>query len=173
MRAWTVGHSTHTFDMFVGLLAAHEIAVLVDVRTVPNSRRHPHFGADALAHNLPDRGVTYRRCPALGGWRRKVPDSPNGGWRNESFRGYADYAMTGEFGDALAEFRGLAAERRTAMMCAEALWWRCHRRLIADRLVVMGDDTVCHIDSDGRASEHRLTAFAAVDAAAGITYPPA
>ena len=100
-----------------------------------------------------------------------VPDSPNGGWRNESFRGYADYAMSGEFREALAELRGLAAERHSAMMCAEALWWRCHRRLIADRLVGLGD-TVCHIGSDGRVSAHRLTAFAAVDSAGGITYPP-
>jgi uncharacterized protein (DUF488 family) len=172
MRVWTVGHSTHALDVFVGLLREHEIALLLDVRTVPNSRRHPHFGADALAGSLPDRGVGYQRCPALGGWRRTVADSPNGGWRNESFRGYADYAMSCGFAETLAVLRGMAAERRTAIMCAEALWWRCHRRLIADRLVVSGD-TVCHIGPDGRASAHRLPAFARVDAAGGVTYPEA
>jgi uncharacterized protein (DUF488 family) len=172
MRVWTVGHSTHTLDVFVELLSVHEIALLIDVRTVPNSRRHPHFGADALAASLPDRGVAYARSPALGGWRRTVPDSANGGWQNASFRGYADYAMSCEFAEALAELRDMAAERRTVIMCAEALWWRCHRRLIADRLVVSGD-TVCHIGSDGRAYAHRLSAFAAVDAAGGVTYPEA
>jgi uncharacterized protein (DUF488 family) len=172
MRTWTIGHSTHTLDGFVGLLAAHEIALLVDVRTVPRSRRHPHFGTDALAQSLPGRGIAYRRCAGLGGWRRAAADSPNGGWRNESFRGYADYAMSGAFAAALAELREMAAERRTAVMCAEALWWRCHRRLIADHLVVAGD-TVCHIGSDGRAAEHGLTAFAVVDAAGGVTYPAA
>ena len=170
MRAWTIGHSTHTLDVFIELLAAHEIALLVDVRTVPRSRRQPHFGTEALTLELPDRGVAYRRSPALGGWRRTGPGSPNGGWRNASFRGYADHAMSGEFAEALAELRDLVARQRTAVMCAEALWWRCHRRLIADRLVVMGD-TVCHIGSDGRASAHRLTEFAVVDAAGGVTYP--
>lgn len=170
MTVWTVGHSTHSLDVFVELLTVHEIALLVDVRTAAGSRRHPHFGADALATSLPDRGVAYRRCQALGGWRRPVADSPNGGWRNESFRGYADHAMSEEFARALAELRGMASEQRTVMMCAEALWWRCHRRLIADRLVVSGD-TVCHIGSDGHACAHRLSAFATVDAAGGVTYP--
>ena len=105
MRAWTIGHSTHPLDVFVGLLARHEIALLVDVRTVAASRRHPHFGADALGHHLADHGVAYRRMPALGGWRRTSPDSPNGAWRNASFRGYADYAMSRGFAEALAEFR--------------------------------------------------------------------
>jgi uncharacterized protein (DUF488 family) len=172
MKVWTIGHSTHTLDVFVGLLAAHEISLLVDVRTVPRSRRHPQFGTDALAQGLHGRGVMYRRCPALGGWRRSVAGSPNGGWRNESFRGYADYAMSSEFAEGLAELREMASQRRTVMMCAEALWWRCHRRLIADRLVVIGD-TVCHIGSDGRAHPHSLSVFAVVDAAGGVTYPAA
>jgi uncharacterized protein (DUF488 family) len=170
MTVWTVGHSTHSLDVFVELLRVSEIALLIDVRTAPGSRRHPHFSADALEASLPERGIAYRRCQALGGWRRRVADSPNGGWRNESFRGYADYAMSNEFAGALTELRGVASEQRTVMMCAEALWWRCHRRLIADRLVVNGD-TVCHIGSDGHAHTHRLTAFAAVDAAGGVTYP--
>ena len=172
MRIWTIGHSTHTLDGFAGLLAAHEIALLGDVRTVPRSRRHPHFGTEELARSLPERGIAYRRFPALGGWRRAAGDSPNGAWRNASFRGYADHTMSGEFREALAMLREAAAERRTAIMCAEALWWRCHRRLIADRLAAAGD-TVCHIGSDGRATEHALTAFAEVHADGGITYPAA
>jgi uncharacterized protein (DUF488 family) len=172
MRIWTIGHSTNTLDEFVGLLAAHEIALLVDVRTVPRSRRHPHFGTEELARSLPARDISYRRCPALGGWRRAAADSPNGAWRNASFRGYADHTMSGEFGEALAILRSVAAERHTAIMCAEALWWRCHRRLIADRLVAAGD-AVCHIGSDGRATTHTLTEFAEVDAGGGITYPAA
>jgi uncharacterized protein (DUF488 family) len=113
--------------------------------------------------------VEYLRLSRLGGWRRPAPESPNGAWRNESFRGYADYAMSDEFAQGLAELRELAAIKATAMMCSEALWWRCHRRLVADRLVVAGD-TVCHIGSDGQASEHELTPFAVI-ATSGVTYP--
>ena len=170
MTVWTVGHSNHSFEVFAGLLEAHRIALVADVRTAAGSRRHPQFGSGALAEALPARGIAYRRLEALGGWRRAREDSPNGGWRNASFRAYADYAMTPEFAAGLEELRALAAEQRTAIMCAEALWWRCHRRLIADRLVVAGD-TVCHIGSDGRASEHRLTPFARVRGTR-ITYPP-
>ena len=109
MKVWTVGHSTHSFDAFTALLAAHDIALLADIRTVPKSRRHPHFHADALARSLPDRGVAYLHLPRLGGFRRPRPDSPNGAWRNESFRGYADYAMGDEFAKGLAQLRELAA----------------------------------------------------------------
>ena len=170
MKIWTVGHSTHGFDEFVALLARHGITLLADVRTVPKSRRHPHFNADALARALPDHGLVYRHLPRLGGWRRPIADSPNGGWRNESFRGYADYAMGGEFAAGLAELGELATKDRVAIMCSEVLWWRCHRRLIADRLLLSGD-TVCHIGSDGRASVHELTPFASVGADGQITYP--
>lgn len=170
MQVWTVGHSTHSTDAFLALLAAHEIARVADIRTVPKSRRHPHFGAEALARSLREGGVAYSYLPRLGGWRRPAADSPNGAWRNRSFRGYADYAMGDEFALGLAELRRLATAERTAMMCSEALWWRCHRRLVADRLVAAGD-SVCHISSDGRASEHHLTPFATVDAGAQITYP--
>jgi len=171
MTVWSVGHSTHTLDGFVALLTAHDIARLADVRTVPWSRRHPQFRADSLARALPDRGVAYLHLPQLGGWRRAAADSPNGGWRNLSFRGYADYAMGPEFAEGLAQLRALAATQTTAMMCSEALWWRCHRRLIADRLVVAGD-LVCHIGSDGRAVAHQLTRFAMVGSDGDITYPP-
>lgn len=167
---WTVGHSTHSGDAFEALLAAHEIEQVADVRTVPKSRRHPHFQADILARDLRARGVAYAHLPRLGGWRSARSDSPNGAWRNTSFRGYADYAMSEEFATGLAQLRELAATRRTAIMCSEALWWRCHRRLIADRLVVVGD-SVSHINSNARASAHQLTAFAVVGPDLQITYP--
>jgi len=172
MNVWTVGHSTHSIDAFVALLIAHEIAQVVDIRTVPKSRRRPHFNADALAESLPERGMAYMHLARLGGWRRAETDSPNGAWRNLSFRGYADYAMGEEFAQGLAQLRRLAAAARTAMMCSEALWWRCHRRLVADNLVVAGD-SVWHIGSDGRASPHELTPFATVGHDGRITYPPA
>jgi uncharacterized protein (DUF488 family) len=169
MKVWTVGHSTHPLDAFVALLAAHDIAQVADIRTAPRSRRHPHFDTDALALSLPERGMAYVHLPRLGGWRHANADSPNGGWRNLSFRGYADYAMRDEFADGLAQLRGIAAKRRTAVMCSEAPWWRCHRRLVADRLLVAGD-TVCHISSGGRVSAHQLTAFATVERDGLITY---
>jgi uncharacterized protein (DUF488 family) len=169
MHVWTVGHSTHSIDAFVALLVAQGIEQVADVRTVPKSRRHPHFHTDALAQSLPERGLAYVHLPRLGGWRHADAESPNRGWRNASFRGYADYAMGGEFAEGLAELRQLARTRPTTMMCSEALWWRCHRRLIADRLVVAGD-TVLHISSSGRISEHELTPFATIGPSGQITY---
>jgi uncharacterized protein (DUF488 family) len=169
MNVWTVGHSTHPLDAFVALLVAHDIAGVADIRAVPRSSRHPQFDADALGRGLPGRGVAYVHLPRLGGWRHANADSPNDAWRNLSFRGYADYAMGDEFADGLVQLRAIAAEQRTAMMCSEALWWRCHRRLIADRLLVAGD-TVCHISSGGRVSEHQLTPFATVGSDGLITY---
>jgi uncharacterized protein (DUF488 family) len=169
---WTVGHSSHPLDTFVALLAAHDITLVADIRTVPKSRRHPHFHTDALAQSLPARGMAYTHLPQLGGWRRAASDSPNGAWRNLSFRGYADYAMSDEFAEGLARLRELAGAHATAMMCSEALWWRCHRRLIADRLAVAGQ-TVWHIGSDGRRSAHRVTPFAAVGVDGNVTYPAA
>jgi uncharacterized protein (DUF488 family) len=170
MRLWTIGHSTHPFDVFTALLTAHGIAHVADVRTVPKSRRHPQFQTAALAQHLPGSGIGYTHLARLGGWRRADPGSPNDAWRNLSFRGYADYALTDEFAAGIAQLRELAAEPRTAIMCSEALWWRCHRRLIADHLVVAGD-TVCHIGSGARTSAHVLTSFAAVDRDGRITYP--
>ena len=172
MNVWTLGHSTHSLDGFVALLLAHDIALVADVRTVPKSRRHSHFYADALARSLPERGVAYEHLRRLGGWRQADAESPNGAWRNPSFRGYAEYAMGDEFADGLAQLRRLSDARRTAIMCSEALWWRCHRRLIADHLVVAGD-TVCHISSTGRTSAHELTPFATVESSGRITYPAA
>jgi uncharacterized protein (DUF488 family) len=172
MMVWTVGHSTHPFERFVALLVTHEIAQVTDVRSVPRSRRHPHFDTDALARSLPERGLAYVHLPRLGGWRHARADSPNGGWRNLSFRGYADYAMCEEFAAGLAQLREIAAAGRTAVMCSEALWWRCHRRLIADRLLVAGD-TVHHIGSGGQLAAHRLTSFATVEPDGQLTYPTA
>jgi uncharacterized protein (DUF488 family) len=159
---WTVGHSTHALDEFVALLATAGVRQLGDIRTVPRSRRHPQFRSDALAESLPEAGVAYRHLAGLGGFRRPRRDSPNGAWRNESFRGYADYAMTAEFARALDELREWAGEAPTAIMCSESLWWRCHRRLVADQLVAHGDRVV-HIGPDGRTTEHELTPFAVVE----------
>src|SRR5689334_15758203 len=108
MKVWTVGPSTHTADASVRLLATHVMSLLADIRTVPKSQRHPHFHAEALARNLPGRGVTYVELPRLGGWRRAIPDSPNDGWQSLSFRGYADYATGSDFSDGLAQLREIA-----------------------------------------------------------------
>jgi uncharacterized protein (DUF488 family) len=170
MRVWSVGHSTHSFDGFVALLHRHAITLVADVRSVPKSRRHPHFHIDALRDSLPAAGIAYTQLTGLGGWRRAAPESPNTGWRNNSFRGYADYAISADFAMALEALRELAASRPTVMMCSEALWWRCHRRLIADRLVLAGD-TVCHIGADGRTAEHSLTPFAVTRGDGRLIYP--
>ena len=167
---WTIGHSTHSLEEFVGLLSRYEIRLVCDVRTVPKSRRYPHFFADALAESLPEHRVDYRHLAGLGGWRHAQPDSPNGAWRNASFRGYADYALSAEFADALLELCELAMRRRTVVMCSEALWWRCHRRLIADRLLAAGWE-VCHIGSDGRSIPHELADFAVVRSDGTVVYP--
>jgi uncharacterized protein (DUF488 family) len=161
MRVWSIGHSTHTLQPFLALLAEHDITQVADIRAVPQSRRHPHFGKDALARALSESGVAYVHLPGLGGWRRTTPQSPNVAWRNMSFRGYADYAMGAEFAAALAQLRALAAQTPTAIMCSEALWWRCHRRFVADGLVLGGDE-VCHIGSNGGTTAHRLPPFATI-----------
>lgn len=167
---WSVGHSTRSHDQFVALLRAHEIGALADIRTVPKSRRHPHFHTDVLARSLPEQNIYYVHLPRLGGFRRPRRDSPNAGWRNASFRGYADHAMTDEFATGLAELRHIAAATPTAMMCSEALWWRCHRRLLSDRLVVAGD-RVLHIDAVQRVSAHEISPFALVGDDGQLTYP--
>jgi uncharacterized protein (DUF488 family) len=165
---FTVGHSTHALDAFVALLRRHGIGLLADVRAFPRSRRSPQFNTEALAAELP---LPYRHFRALGGRRRPRPDSPNGGWENDAFRGYADHALTPEFAAALAELTALARDVPTAIMCAEGLWWRCHRRLIADRLVAAGW-AVSHIAPDGRLAEHALPPFAAPQPGGAVLYPP-
>jgi uncharacterized protein (DUF488 family) len=157
---WTIGHSTRTIDEFLGLLEAHSIQQVVDVRTVPRSGRHPHFNSDSLARSLQESGRAYQHHPDLGGLRKPSPHSSNLGWKHESFRGYADYMQTARFRDALAALEGLAGSP-TAIMCAEAVWWRCHRQLIADALVA-GGHRVLHILGARPAESHTLTSFARV-----------
>jgi uncharacterized protein (DUF488 family) len=166
----TVGHSTRSIEEFTRMLAAHGVQRLVDVRTVPGSRKNPQFGGDALKSSLELAAIEYIHMKALGGLRRPSPDSINAGWKNASFRGYADYMQTAEFQAALADLIGLAEEKRTAIMCAEAVPWRCHRSLVADALVARGVP-VEHIMSEARRNPHRLTAFAK-RTGFRITYPP-
>jgi uncharacterized protein (DUF488 family) len=167
-RVWTVGHSTWTIAEFLALLEEHRIEALVDVRRHPGSRRLPQFGSDALAATLRARGIAYLRLPQLGGRRRPAPDSPNTAWRNTSFRGYADHMLTEEFAEGLAELVNVACGLRTAIMCAEAVWWRCHRGLIADVLRWLGFDVV-HILGPGAAAAHPYTAAASVSPR-GVSY---
>lgn len=152
---WTVGHSTRPLDEFLDLLAAHEIELVVDVRRFPGSRRLPHYGGEALAAALGARRVAYCWLPALGGRRRPDPASPNLGWRHPAFRAYADHVDTEAFAEGLFELLVLAQGLRTALMCAEVLWWRCHRRIIADVLVSLGVPVV-HVRSALATESHRL-----------------
>ncbi len=168
---FSVGHSTHELAKFVGLLQGHDVEQVADVRAHPGSRRLPWFNREALARELPLHGLLYVHLPELGGRRRPSPDSPNDGWKVEGFRGYADYMAGAEFAVGLDSLRALASRRPTAMMCAEGLWWRCHRRLIADALTVNGWKVV-HIGPNGDATTHELTPFAVVDVQR-LTYPPA
>lgn len=167
--AFTIGHSTRPIEAFIGLLEPHGVTQLVDVRTVPHSRHNPQFDTDALSKSLADAGIGYALAPGLGGFRRTSADSPNGGWRNLSFRGYADYMLTPDFNESLVAVMELMKTDRVALMCAEAVPWRCHRSLIADALLVRGH-VACEIASATRLEPHRLTPFARVDGET-ITYP--
>jgi Domain of unknown function DUF488 len=165
----TIGHSTRTLDSLIELLEAHRVERLVDVRTIPRSRRNPQFNRETLPAALRKARIGYRHMKALGGLRHARRDSPNTAWRNASFRGYADYMLEPEFAAALDRLIGLAAEKRTAVMCAEAVPWRCHRSMIADALLARGI-AVEHILGTKRAEPHRLTAFARVEGER-VTYP--
>lgn len=172
MRAetvYTIGHSTRPLDEFVALLRAHGVVKLADVRTIPRSRHNPQFEGAALERSLAQAGIEYRWWRALGGLRHARADSPNGAWRNASFRGFADYMQTQAFADALEELIVAGRGDDLAIMCAEAVPWRCHRSLIGDALLVRGV-TVLDIMSRERATPHRLTPFAVVDGLT-ITYP--
>jgi uncharacterized protein (DUF488 family) len=169
VRIFTVGHSTHPVDHFVALLQAHGVEELADVRTIARSRHNPQFAEDQLRVSLGQHAVGYVRIPALGGLRRPRPDSPNGAWRNVSFRGYADHMQTETFASGLAELLQRAARSSPAIMCAEAVPWRCHRSLVADALLVRGVE-VLHIMSEKSATSHALTQFAQVDGHR-VTYP--
>jgi uncharacterized protein (DUF488 family) len=166
---FTVGHSTRTLDELVDLLKAHGVAGVADVRRFAGSRRLPHFNAEHLAAALPERGLVYLPSPLLGGRRKPQPDSINTGWRNASFRAYADYMQTPEFDEGLERLMGRARETPLAMMCAEAVPWRCHRSLIADALIARGW-TVIDIMSQAKATPHKLTPFARVEGTR-VTYP--
>lgn len=167
---FTVGHSTLPIDRFVEVLRAYGIEALGDVRTVPRSRHNPQFNADALAASLGTADIGYVPMLALGGLRHPKKDSINAGWRNTSFRGYADYMQTEPFQDALEALIALSREKRVAIMCAEAVPWRCHRSLVADALGARGIPVV-EILSQTNARMHKLTPFAHVDGAR-VTYPP-
>lgn len=158
---WTIGHSSHPIAEFVGLLRANAIECVADVRRHAGSRKHPQFGPQALESTLGAAGIAYLPLPALGGRRMPRADSPHGVWRNDSFRGYADYMDTPEFGAALAALEARAAATRTALMCAEALWWRCHRALIADALKASGW-RVLHIMGNAAPVEHPYTSAASI-----------
>jgi len=168
-RLFTIGHSTHTTEKFLALLKAHEIEELVDVRSIPKSRHVPQFNSDVLAEALHGAGIGYTHLKALGGRRSTRKTSVNTGWRNASFRGYADYMATLGFAEGLEELIRIASAKRTAIMCAEAVPWRCHRSMIADALLVRGW-TVLDIVSAKPAAEHKITPFLKL-AGSRITYP--
>ena len=167
---YTIGHSTRTIKQFIELLKAHDIEELVDVRTIPKSRHNPQFSEEELAASLQKAGIAYKHLARLGGLRRTSKDSVNLGWQNTSFRGFADYMATTEFRAGLDELTALAEKKSVAIMCAEAVPWRCHRLLIADALAVEGWQ-VLHIQSRKTASPHELTTFLKVQDGK-LTYPP-
>ncbi len=159
---WTIGHSTRSFDEFLPLLTANRIEFLADVRHFPTSQRAPWAKKTVLASELSGGGIEYEHLEALGGFRKPAPNSVNTGWRNAGFRGYADYMATAEFATAVERLIARAAAKRTAIMCAEAIPWKCHRSLLSDSLLTRGV-RVIHILSGGKTQEHRLTPFARVD----------
>jgi uncharacterized protein (DUF488 family) len=170
---FTIGHSTRPLDEFVALLCENAVALVVDVRTVPRSRTNPQYNRDALPGALDASGIGYEHVAALGGLRgrkRELPDAVNAYWQNASFHNYADYAMGEEFRAGLARLRGLGSANRCAIMCAEAVWWRCHRRIIADYLIAAGE-SVFHILGPGKVEPAHMTE-AATDAGGGrLRYP--
>jgi uncharacterized protein (DUF488 family) len=168
-QVFTVGHSTHPLEDFVRILQAHGVDRVVDVRTIPKSRHNPQFNEVELRSSLPAAGIDYRRIDALGGLRHARKDSPNAGWKNLSFRGYADHMQTPEFAGGIEQLLALRADATIAVMCAEAVPWRCHRSLIGDALLVRGVE-VEEILTATSVRPHALTRFAVVDGLR-ITYP--
>ncbi len=171
MTTYTIGHSTRSDEELLGLLQEAGVALVADVRAFPTSRRHPQFNRDALADWLPAAGIAYRHMPGLGGRRTPIPNSENGGWRDVAFQGYADHTRSPEFRSAFAELETAAKALPTAVMCAEAVWWRCHRRLIADALVARGW-RVEHLGVGEGRPVHQLTEFAVVGPDRTVRYPP-
>ncbi|MDQ2944473.1 MAG: DUF488 domain-containing protein [Acidobacteriota bacterium] len=166
---YTIGHSTRPADEFIRILRAFGIELLVDIRTVPRSRRNPQYDQESLSDLLANHNIRYVHMKALGGLRRAKKDSVNGAWQNASFRGYADYMQTEEFARAVDELVASAGERKTVIMCAEAVPWRCHRSLVGDALLVRGIE-VLDIMNEKSAKPHKLTAWARVDGVQ-ISYP--
>jgi uncharacterized protein (DUF488 family) len=166
----TIGHSDRPIEEFIALLQQNEVGCVLDIRTVPKSRHNPQFGQDQLPVSLAAAGIAYRQIPGLGGLRKPLKDSPNSGWRNTSFRGYADYMQTDAFRENVEEVAALAGEMRCALMCAESVPWRCHRSMVADALLVRGIP-VEHIINPGKRRPHTLTPFAKVEGTR-ILYPP-
>jgi uncharacterized protein (DUF488 family) len=166
----TIGHSDRPLDQFIDLLRENGVACLLDIRTVPRSRHNPQYNRDTLPDSLGKAGIGYRHVAGLGGLRHARADSPNTGWRNASFRGYADYMQTPEFAQEVDDLARLAAGTRCALMCAEAVPWRCHRSMVADALVVRGIP-VEHIMGPNKRKAHVLTPFAKVDGTR-LSYPP-
>jgi uncharacterized protein (DUF488 family) len=171
LTVYTIGHSTRSPDELLELLGEAGVKLVADVRAFPSSRRHPQFNRGALAEWLGAAGIEYAHLPGLGGRRAPVPGSHNAGWRESAFQGYADHMGSQEFQRALAELEATARESRTALMCAEAVWWRCHRRLIADALLVRGW-RVEHLGIGESHAVHELPEFAVVSPSRLITYPP-
>jgi uncharacterized protein (DUF488 family) len=169
---YTIGHSTRTEDELLALLNEAGVRLVADVRAFPSSRRHPQFNQGALVQWLERAGIGYLHLRGLGGRRTPVPGSPNGGWRESAFQGYADHMRSEEFRGALAELESAASTLATAIMCSEAVWWRCHRRLIADALVVHGW-RVEHLGIGAGHAVHELPEFAVVGPDGLLTYPPA
>ncbi|MEO6884515.1 MAG: DUF488 domain-containing protein [Bacteroidia bacterium] len=158
---WTIGHSTHSFEEFVAMLHVFEIDLLVDIRSFPGSRRYPHFNKEALEISLPENKIQYVHLKDLGGRRKVNPNSINTAWRLASFRGYADYMETDNFKKAICDLEEMALKQRTAYMCSEAVWWRCHRSLVSDFLKLRGW-TVLHIMSATKEMEHPYTSPAKI-----------
>ena len=170
-RIWTIGHSTRSGDDFVALLLTNEISGIADVRTIPRSKRHPHFAREALQNRLREEGIDYRHFAPLGGLRKPKADSTNTGWRNASFRGYADHMQSPDFAEAMDQLVEFGDRARIAIMCAEAVWWQCHRMLVSDALVARGVD-VQHILGRSAVQPHRLTPFARIEQSTSGDNPP-
>lgn len=158
---WTIGHSTHSFENLVAMLHSFNIDLIADVRSFPGSRKFPQFNKEALEISLPQNNIQYRHLVELGGRRKAQPDSKNTAWRNVAFKGYADYMQTGSFTDGIKELVKIALKQRTAYMCSEAVWWRCHRSMISDYLKWQGWK-VMHIMGIEKATEHPYTAPAKI-----------
>jgi uncharacterized protein (DUF488 family) len=169
VTVFTIGHSTRPIDEFINLLTAHDVRRLIDVRTIPQSRHNPQFGREQFSASLESAGIHYTHMPGLGGLRRPRKDSSNTAWRNASFRGYADYMQTREFQENLDRCIALAKQEKVALMCAEAVPWRCHRSLIADALLARGID-VQEIATPAETRPHTLTPWAQVEGTR-VTYP--